>query len=156
MGSNFSGCLSTAHTPFIDRMSVANELIELLEGGHFYLDTTQKDPWNISVIVCSRKSDNMISIASYKGEYSAVHCVVDEFASILPRHRGQQKKKTQLFGFRAIADLAHWMKKYMDSREPFYPAGHKTYYAGLEDGQPDSLEAVAAAEAAPAQEAEQQ
>lgn len=143
-------------------MSVANELIELLEGGHFYLDTTQADPWNISVIVCSKKSDNMISIASYKGEYSAVHCVVDEFASILPRHRGQQKKKTQLFTFRAIADLAHWMKKYMDSSAPFYPAGHKTYYAGMEDGllPPQEVEAVAeaeaAAEAAPAQEAAQQ
>lgn len=117
-------------------MTAAREVLELLKGEHFYLDPVQADPWNISAVVCSTKSDNMISIASYKGDYSAVHCIVDEFPSISPAHLGQQKKKTHMFTFRGPADLAHWMKKYMDSNEPFYPGKIETYYAGLEDGLP--------------------
>jgi hypothetical protein len=136
-------------------MSAAKEVLELLEGEHFYLDTAQADPWKLSCVLGSTKSENMISIACFRGDYSAVHCVVDEFPSISPAHLGQQKKKTQLFTFRAPADLAHWMKKYMDSSEPFYPAGNKTYYAGLEDGLPDSLKGAAEVTPAPAQEAAQ-
>lgn len=126
-------------------MSAAKEVLELLNGEHFYLDPSQRDPWNMSFVLCSRKSDNMISLACLKGEFSAVHCVVDEFPSILPKHRGQQKKKAELFTFYEPSDIAHWMEKYMDSSKPFYPREHETYYKGLEDGLPRLHRAATAA-----------
>ena len=134
-------------------MSVAKEVVELLKGTHFYLDTTQVDPWRMTYVLCSHKSDNMISLACLKGEYSAVHCIVDDFPSILPKHRGLQKKKAELFSFYEPSDIAHWMEKYMDSSKPFYPEHGVTYYKGLEDGLP-RLHRAATVAAEPAEAAE--
>ncbi len=128
-------------------MAVAKQILELVKGGQFYLDTSRPDPLKMSAVINSTQSENMISIACYRGDYSAVHCIVEEFPSINPKRWGQQKKKVTLFDFYTPADIAHWMDIFMDSPTPFYPKKYKTYYAGLENGLPNPYDAAAAAPA---------
>jgi hypothetical protein len=114
------------------------EFTKLLKEGRFYVDNSIRDWAGLSSVIRSAKSENLLSIA-YRGEYSAIHYVISEFPSILPKDGGKQTVKGELFSFRNISDIEHWMDKYMDSSNPFYPARYKTYYAGLEDGRPDPL-----------------
>jgi hypothetical protein len=61
-------------------MQLATEVMTLLKGSQYYLDK-EVDPFHLSHVICSEKSDNKISIARYKGELSAIHIVVSEYPS---------------------------------------------------------------------------
>jgi hypothetical protein len=109
-----------------------DEIKQLLNADYLYVDN-KIDPLNTSVVIASNKSYNLVSVARYRGDCSAIHYIISEWPSILPKNRGLQEKRSKFFEFRDINDIIHWMDKYIDSTDPFYPDEYKKYYKGLED-----------------------
>ena len=91
--------------PFISRLS---RIADILHGTPWYVDTKEKDPLGLSIVIRSKKSLDYLSIASVRGELSACHRYEDE--------PWPESGFPKFFNFDDVKDILPWLKTNMDTR----------------------------------------
>lgn len=94
-------------------------IVEQLKGTVWYIGN-KKDDMGLSIVIYSRKSNQYLSVACYRGEWSGVHGEKDVIPSILPKTYGKRKDQSNdLFDFDGPEDILPWLKENMDKQTIF-------------------------------------
>jgi hypothetical protein len=90
-----------------------------LEGTPWYISNL-KDPMGLSIVILSKNSNQELSVANYKGEWTGIHGYEEEMPSILPEHYGKYKcGRNEIFNFNGPEDVLPWLKENMDKNITF-------------------------------------
>lgn len=81
-----------------------------IEGTDYYIEKKNPDPLHLSFVIRSKKSDNMLSVAYYRREYSAIHMCISEFPSIHPRMNGRYESTQKSIEIKSAEDIVEWLK----------------------------------------------
>jgi hypothetical protein len=71
-----------------------------------------KDPFGTSFIVLSQKTENEISLACYKGDYTMFHLQRREYPSVLDKKKNS--KVSGLLEFDSVSDILTYIQEHMD------------------------------------------
>lgn len=86
-----------------------------IEGTNFFIDNKNPDPFGTSFCICNKRSKNVLSVAYYRGECSALHIKVSEFPSIHPKMGGNHMKKESFIEAKSAEEILEWL-----NTEKFY------------------------------------
>lgn len=87
---------------------------EQLKGTPWYV-AYEKDPMGFSIVIQSKNSNQQLSVANYKGEWTIIHGYEDETPSILPEHYGKYKcKRNSICYIDGPEAILPWLKENMD------------------------------------------
>ena len=71
-----------------------------------------KDPFGTSFVVLSQNTDNEVSLAYYKGDYTMFHLQRREYPSVLSKKKNS--KVSDLLEFDSVSDILTYIREHMD------------------------------------------
>lgn len=96
-----------------------SSLIASLEGTPWH-PSNDKDEMGLSMVILSKKSNQWLSVAKVRGDWSGIHGCDDDVPSILPEHYGKYKHQSnELIEFDGPEDILPWLHANMDKETTF-------------------------------------
>jgi hypothetical protein len=88
--------------------SLKKKITDGIKGTNFFIDTRNDD--SLSFLIRSKGSDNILSVAYYRGECTAMHGRQSEFPSILPQMKGKPSRTIDFIAACSAEEIIDWLK----------------------------------------------